>query len=460
MTALTTTLAASWMALASMASPGDSSEMRVVVLPLQSYEVQSEPLDRLTRHLRRRVAEDAGLRIVDPIPLLIDAGSDQWLHADKLLFDGMQDYNNLDYASAVTKLRKAAEISERSFRDLADVHGKRRMREIYLYLGLSRLEQGEPSEADLWFLQAAQVDPTFEPDALNYSPAARKAYAAAREKLAGAPPLTRDRLSTVCALAKADVILAGGVTLSSASADPGMGVELVVYQREGGLLRAQRLTLSGGETDIEVTEVALDENLPPLLAALAGRPWPEPTPPSRLGGQLTAEYTGGLMPEADILLKVRNQQFRYEGPVTQHGIGLRVVPWQHGGWSAEARLAFYAPRALPGTGGLPSATNPRGSLPFSATLGGELTRTWFVGDWQLGAGAGLGVRQLVGTFNSDISLKTDAWTWFYPSASAVVRRDLSKRSYTYMRVGAEYDVFSAGVAPFTLTWSAGAGIGF
>lgn len=451
-----TPIAASLLLLGGMAdTSADSTTVRVVVLPLQSYEVESEPLDRITQRLRQRVAEDTSLVVVDPVPLLIEAGSDQWLHADKLLFDGMQDYNNLSYAEAVTKLRKAAEISERSFRDLADVHGKRRLREIYLYLGLCRLEQGEPGEAELWFLRAAQVDPTFEPDALNYSPAARKAYASARAKLAGAPEITRDRLRTVCALANADVILGGGVIVAP---DPGM--ELVIYQAEGALLRAQRVQLSGTESTIELTDVALDENLPPLLAALAGRPWPEPPPLTRLGGQITVEYTGSLMPDADILLKVRNQQYRYQGALSQHGLGLRLVPWQAGPWAAEARLAFYAPRALPGTGGLSAATNPRGTLPFSATLGGELTGTWFVGDWQLGGGAGVGVRQLVGTFNSDISLKTDAWTWVYPSVSAVVRRDLSKRSYAYMRVGAEYDVLDTGVGPFTLTWSAGAGLGF
>ncbi|HZI11498.1 MAG TPA: PEGA domain-containing protein [Myxococcus sp.] len=132
----------------------------------------------LMRHLRAGGAELVDMSTVFPPPAPVALTK-----ADALFEEGRSAYDNLDPEAAETKLRAAAEAYTQSPAALSP----ERLGQTYLFLGASRMLNGDMPGAKDAFMRAVVADPEAQPDAALFSQEVQKAYEEARAEAAARP---------------------------------------------------------------------------------------------------------------------------------------------------------------------------------------------------------------------------------------------------------------------------------
>ena len=382
-------LAAVLLAGTTAAAP-PAGKVRVSVLKIKSSDTPPEELAALSDELTKKLAATDGVTIVDAVAPLVEKGADEWLRADKLLYDGIQDYGDLKFDSAVEKLSEAVTIGESTFREYADAQGPRRLREAYLYLGLSKLEQGDELDATEWFKRAARVDPTFEPDERDYPPAARAKYEQVRADVAQSPTVVgRETLEPLAEKVGADVIVAGRVT-HGAGGD--RALEIVIDDRWKARLSVESVPIDG---DTANAVSALDLEMPNVTSHVLDRSY-DPF------AVATRRISAGFA-----MLSVAPAHFRGSVPgngspydvrrgASLGGLAIEAMPIRRGGYALRAHLSIYplstdlpVAKAQP-----PSTTTFQPRVVFAFRLGGLAVREWQHGPWNASAGVGAAAQEV------------------------------------------------------------------
>ena len=432
----------------------------MVVLPFRSFaKLTAEDLAAISGTLVKRFAEDGAVELVDPVPELADKGADVWLEADTLLLKGMKDYENLEFISAVTSLRRAAELQEETFREFSDTLGRRRMRETYLHLGLSRMEQGEVEEAEDWFARAARVDPLFEPDPRSYPPSARKKFAEAKEGAGVAYESSRDRLRELAKIVGADVIVSGGVRQEDASR---WSIEVAWVDRWSGRSAIESVTAAAGDREALVT--ALDGAGPKLLAGVLSRPWPPGGTLLAVRRRATIGVVGAMLPDASIRHDTGlGQVYEWQEDVLQQGVYVGYAPWERGPWALETDLAVLLPQRMADRG-WEQPTNAEGEFQTTAALDARLVHTVNRGGWGVSAGAGVAFNESIAAFRTVQTRSGVVFLWVTPvvtvGASRRLRDVAGVQTYVRLQVGAQYDVLGAGPSDWMFHSVAAGGLAF
>lgn len=433
-------------------------QVRVSVLRLRSFVSKPEDLAALSNLLTARLAAAEGVSLVDPIAPLVEKGADDWLLADKLLYDGIQDYGALKLDDAIRKLREAAALSDASFREYADTQGARRVREAALYLGLAHLEQGDSREAENWFKRAALSDPTFIPDPRSYPPAARAAYAKVRDGMSGpAYQGSREMLDPMAAAIGADVLVGGGIRRTDTGRDV---LEVVVCDRWKGRLSVETVVPTGPTLD--ELAAALDGAMPRLIATVLDRPWDNGTVRRRLR-KGTVGYAMGAFNGVAIDGKVGQQVFNYDGSFVLHGVSLGFVPVERGPWSLATDLSFFAPTNLP-RDGFVKPSSAQGRVLFAVSGSARGVYTLPLGAWGASAGAGVVLNEISGafaapTFRSPQHQLPVNEFWPAPLVTLGVSRTVGARGFLQVDVGGEYDAL-VGPAGWSIRSRAAGGMNF
>ena len=434
-----------------------------MLLPLQSYALTAEELESVSRVLLERFRADPALDVVDAAPVLAEKASGDWLKADKLLYDGIQDYQNLEFLKAVGQLRESAELMERTFREFADVQGRRRMRDAYLHVGLARLEQGEQAEAEDWFAKAARVDPGFEPDPRAYPPAVRAKFLEAKnERLDASYEANRGRLRELGKLVGVDVIVAGGVRR-----EPGEGGEWFVE-----IAWVDRWS---GNSSVETARAASREDLaravrdasPKLIAGVLQKPWPpEGSTASRTRRRFSMGGAGSLMPGARIRKEASQggQVFRWNDDIQQTGVRFALCPWERGGWAMETDLSIYLPQKMAQEGWDRNIGDASGTFEGGGSVGAHALRTFRRGRWGATFGAGLAINESIASFRSSEIATGVVFIWMSPVVSISGTRTVIARggvdTFVEVELAASYDALGTGPSDWLFQSVAGGGIAF
>lgn len=424
--------------------------VRVSVLGLRSFAARPEDLAAVSEEISLRLKAEQGLTLVDPVRPLVDRGSDRWLEADHLLFEGIELYGELRYDDAVERLKKALAISESTFREYADLQGPRRVRDTCLYLGLARLEQGAGDDAAAWFRRAARVDPGYVLDAKLFSPAARDAWTEARKELSGPPMETSlERLGPMADAIGADVVVTGGV---NAREGGGAALQLVIADRRRGLLTEQSVNARAMARPDLVN--AVDAVIPQVVARILDRPVFD----DRAIARRVRVYAGGEWAERlDATLRgdAITDHYQWRGALPLRGVALGATGLRAGAVAIVPGLSFY-----------PAQTLPRKfrSSPVSSTLElglGLAARVYAVwelrrGSTVLGAGPGVEADYLLLTFRSQSSLAPTAKSWIAPAAVLTLRRELGRSLAVDVQAGT---ALGLGPTPGRAGWRIQAAIG-
>lgn len=458
-------IAAAFVLLVAIVSPRDSAaeeaaRTRLVLLPLQSYALSAEELDGVTRSLVERFRADPAIELVDAVPVLGEKAADDWLKADKLLYDGIQDYQDLQFVKAVEQLRESAELMERTFREFADVQGRRRMRDGYLHLGLARLEQGEQMEAEDWFAKAARVDPGFQPDPRAYPPAVRAQFLAVKtERLDASYEASRERLRELGKIVGVDVVVAGGVRHD---AESGWFVEVAWVDRWSGRSAVETATTRQRE---DLPKVVGDA-APKLIAGVLQKPWPPiGTSRSRTRRRFTVGAAGAYIPDARIVKPAGEggQVYRWNDDIRQGGVHFAITPWERGVWAIETDVALYFPQKMSDRG-WSSTFDASGDFQGGGSLGAHVVRSVALGRWGLSAGAGLALNESIASFRSQQTETGVVFLWMTPVVTASATRTLLARdgleTFVELQIAANYDALGSGPANWMIQSVAGGGVAF
>lgn len=438
----------------------ETARTRVVLLPLQSFALSAEELDAVSRALGEQFRADPAIELVDAVPVLGEKAADDWLKADKLLYDGIQDYQDLEFVRAVEQLRESADLMERTFREFADVQGRRRMRDGYLHLGLARLEQGEQMEAEDWFAKAARVDPGFQPDPRAYPPAVRAQFLEVKtERLDASYEASRDRLRELGKLVGVDVVVAGGIRHE---AEGGWFVELAWVDRWTGRSATETAATTGRE---DLAKVVRDAT-PKLIAGVLQKPWPPPgTARSRMRRRFTVGAAGAYIPNARIVKPagVGGQVYRWNDDIQQGGVHFSITPWERGVWAIETDVALYLPQKM-SDGGWSSSFDASGEFQGGGSLGAHVTRSVAFGRWTLGAGGGIALNESIAAFRSPQTETGVVFLWMTPVVSASATRTLLARdgleTFVELQFAANYDALNSGPADWMIQSVASGGVAF
>lgn len=421
--------------------PTPGPRVKVSVLRLRSLSANPDDLAALSAQLTEALASAEGIEVLDPVAALVEKGANDWLRADKLLYDGMQDYAALRLEEAIAKLREAAELGQASFRADGDAQGSRRIREACFYLGLAHLELGEMREAEEWLGRAVLAEPTFVPDPRSYPPAARTKYAEVREAASGpAYETARDMLEPMAARIGADVLVTGGVGRTPQGTDV---LEIVIADRWKGRLAVESIPATGSSR--ERFSAALAAATPRLVAQVLDRPWGTAAT-RRPRARASVGYAMHVYDRLALDGRVGSQSFRYRGNVVLHGVALSLTPWQRGALSVETDLAFFAPRAL-ARGGFRKPSLAEGRVLFAGAAAVRGVGTLRAGRWAFAGGAGLAVNEIVAGLAApdfaapDNQLGIETF-WPAPLVTASVRRELWSSAHLKLDVAAEYDAFT------------------
>jgi hypothetical protein len=385
---------------------------------------------------------------------LVDQGSDRWLEADHLLFNGIEAFGELRYPEAVKALRSSLELSQLTYREYADVQGPRRVRDTCVYLGLARLEQGEAEDAAAWFQRAARTDPAWTPDEKQFSPAARKAWADARESLSGAPMETSlERLGPLADTIGADVIVTGGVNVAH---DGKTAVQLVIADRRRGEANEQSIAAREPKRDALIS--AVDQEMPQLVARILGRPVLSPESRAR-----RVRYDAGLemrmIPGSKLETLAITNRYRWNGTIQAAGIAAGINAPLSARTSLSAGVTIF-PEQVQRSGTF--TLHPAGpSLALQTGLGvhAYLLPALSRARWTLAAGPGVEGTYAIFVFRSSSSVAPVVPSWFGPAFLATARRDLGTSAFVQLRAGAEWD-FGSPPAPLTFRAQVVAGTAF
>lgn len=450
----------------------DAARTRVVLLPLESHALAPEDLDAAGRRLAERFRADEAIELVDALPLLVERASDDWLKADKLLYDGIQDYQNLQFVKAVEQLGESAELMERTFREFADAQGRRRMRDAYLHLGLARLEQGEQNEAEEWFARAARVDPGFQPDPRSYPPAVRaKFQQAKRESLDASYEASRERLRELAKLVGVDVVVAGSVRRAAdderrpterRQEAPRWFVEIAWVDRWSGRSAVDSVEAHEGSPD--AIAAALDGAAPKLIAGVLQRPWPPALAARRSRRRITVGPTAALLPAARIVRSAGGGQvYEWSDTLVQRGAYVSFSPWERGAWSVETDVSVFAPQPM-SSGGWETTFEATGEIQGAAAVGARAVRTVKRGGWGVAGGAGLAFNEAIASFRSPQTETGVVYLWFAPVVSLAASRTLLARgtmeTFVELKVNAEWDALDAGPSDWRIQSVAAGGVTF
>lgn len=461
-------------AWAADATRADAARTRVVLLPLESHALAAEDLDAVTRHLAARFRADEGVELVDAIPVLADRGSGEWLRADKLLYDGIQDYQDLEFVKAVEQLRESAELMEHSFREFADAQGRRRMRDAYLHLGLARLEQGEQTEAEEWFGRAARVDPGFLPDPRAYPPAVRAKFQEAKsERQSAGYEASRDRMRDLARLAGVDVVVAGSVrraaederrpgTGRSAAAGTPWFVEIAWVDRWSGRSAVDSIEAPDGSRAALLA--ALDIGTPKLIAGVLQRTWPPAVASRRSRRRIAVGPTVAMLPSARIVRSAGGGQvYRWSDTLVQRGAYVAFAPWERGAWSLETDVSLFLPQPM-SPGGWETTFEATGEIHGAAAVGARAMHTVRRGGWGFSGGAGLAFNEAIASFRSPQTETGVVFLWLAPVVSLAASRTVLARggveTFVEVKVNAEYDALHAGPSDWLLQSVASGGVTF
>lgn len=437
------------------------AKTRLVLLPLQSYALSAEDLDAVSRELVERFRADPNVEVVDAAPVLGEKASGDWLKADKLLYDGIQDYQNLEFVKAVEQLRESAELMERSFREFSDVQGRRRMRDAYLHVGLCRLEQGEQKEAEDWFAKAARVDPGFEPDPRAYPPAVRAKFLEAKnERLDSAYEASRDRLRELGKLVGVDVVVAGGVRRES---NERWSIEVAWVDRWSGRSAVETAPAASREDLAR----AVREASPKLIAGVLQKPWPpDGATASRTRRRFSMGGAGALLPDARIRKQASQggQVFTWNDDIQQTGVRFALCPWERGGWAMETDLSIYLPQKMAPGGWDGSIGDASGTIEGGGNLGAHALRTFRRGRWGVTGGAGLAINESIASFRSSEIATGVVFIWMSPVVSISGTRTVIARggvdTFVEVELAASYDALGSGPSEWLFQSVAGGGIAF
>ncbi len=410
-----------------------AAKTRVAVLRLRSFVWKAEDLAALNARLSQRLEETGKISLVDPTPSLLEKGATDWLRADSLLYAGIQHYGNLEYDSAIEKLRESADLSQQTWREYGDPLGAQRMRETWFHLGLAHLEQGHDRDAADAFRLAATVDPWFVPDPRSYPPAARAKYDEVRRWLVDrAWPASRETLEPMATRIGADVVISGGV----ARAESGTEVlEVVIADRWNRRLTVESVTSAGKGKDAML--VAIDESTDRLVSLVLNLQWPPPVPREpRVSARVG--YAGAAFQGTRWKGRSGTIPFAYRGDVRAHGIGLGLSPWRGRGWAVETDVALFPSNTLPPDAAQKPYPATTERLVFAGTASAGLVRTFRVGEWGISGGGALAYNLMSVQFQSQEAAFGVNSRWGAPQLTLGAERSFGP-AFVQVKVAGEYD---------------------
>lgn len=453
--------AAALLAALPAAHAAETAPTRLVLLPLQSYALTAEEIEEVSRALLERFRADRQVELVDAVPILGEKAASDWLKADKLLYDGIQDYQDLEFVKAVEQLRESVELMERTFREFADIQGRRRMRDAYLHLGLSRLEQGEQQDADDWFAKAARVDPGFQPDPRVFPPAVRSKFLSVKgERLDSSYESSRDRMRELAKIVGVDVVVAGGVRHDDDPQRGGWFVEVAWVDRWSGRSAVDTATAQ----EKSALARAVRDAAPRLLASVLQRPWPPAGRGARTRRRFTVGAAGAVMPGARIRQNAGGGQvYRWSDDIEQGGVHFGLSPWERGAWAIETDVSLYLPRKM-SSGGWETEFDATGEFRGGGALGAHVLRSFRAGGWSVAPAVGIALNESIASFRSQQTETGKVFVWMTPVLSVAAQRTLSSRegleTFVELDVAASYDALGSGPSPFMLQSVASGGVAF
>ncbi len=138
---------------------------------------------RMESELLRHLRSAGDVELVDLSTVFPPPAPVALTKADTLFEEGRSAYDNLEPEAAETKLRAAAEAYTQAPADLSP----QRLGQTYLFLGASRMLNGDMAGAKDAFVRAVVADPSASPDAALFSQEVQKAYEEARAEAAARP---------------------------------------------------------------------------------------------------------------------------------------------------------------------------------------------------------------------------------------------------------------------------------
>jgi len=187
----------------------------VVVLAVPAEAGATEPATVVEADLRDALGARPDVQLVDLASALPAVEPDSAQQGDALFTEGKTHYDNLDPDAAAKKFIEAANF----YQQHPVATNAERLGRVYIFLGASRLLNGETEEAQEAFVHALLAEPTIQPESKLFGQDVMEAFEAAQGAFAKLP---RGTLSIDSVPAGARVSLHG----QPAGTTPLEGVEL------------------------------------------------------------------------------------------------------------------------------------------------------------------------------------------------------------------------------------------
>ena len=160
-------------------APALASSVAVFAVPAER-STSREDAQRFESELRGMLGSRAGVQIADLTALFPPPPPANLKQGDTLFEEGKTLYDNLDPEAAAKKFTDAAAFYRRNAADTAP----ERLGRVYIFLGASRLLNGDNTGAQESFTQAVLAAPGLQPDAKLFGQDVQELFASARQALA------------------------------------------------------------------------------------------------------------------------------------------------------------------------------------------------------------------------------------------------------------------------------------
>jgi hypothetical protein len=159
-------------------APVLASSVAVFAVPAERG-TSREDAQRFESELREQLGSRAGVQIADLTALFPPPPPANLRQGDTLFEEGKTLYDNLDPEAAAKKFTDAAAFYRRNAADAPP----ERLGRVYIFLGASRLLNGDNTGAQEAFMQAALAAPGLQPDAKLFGQDVQDLFATARQEL-------------------------------------------------------------------------------------------------------------------------------------------------------------------------------------------------------------------------------------------------------------------------------------
>lgn len=160
-------------------TPALASSVAVFAVPAERNTSREDAL-RFEAELRDMLGSRAGVQVADLTALFPPPPPANLRQGDTLFEEGKTLYDNLDPEAAAKKFTDAAAFYRRHAADTAP----ERLGRVYIFLGASRLLNGDNTGAQESFMQAALAAPGIQPDTKLFGQDVQDLFATARQELA------------------------------------------------------------------------------------------------------------------------------------------------------------------------------------------------------------------------------------------------------------------------------------